>query len=67
MVSTLAQIYAVGDAGDFDGLRKALVAESPAGRPLTLPTALSLLVFFMFALQYTSTIAIMARETGTWR
>ena len=29
--------------------------------------ALSLLVFFVFALQCTSTIAVMARETGSWR
>jgi ferrous iron transport protein B len=33
----------------------------------SLATALSLLVFFAFALQCTSTMAVMARETGTWR
>jgi len=33
----------------------------------TLPTALSLLVFFVFALQCTSTVVVMARETGSWR
>ncbi|MBW2279375.1 MAG: ferrous iron transporter B [Deltaproteobacteria bacterium] len=70
IVSTLSQIYAVGDADDFDGLRSALRADTDpeTGEPsFTLPVALSLLVFFVFALQCTSTIAVMARETGSWR
>jgi ferrous iron transport protein B len=70
MVTTLAQIYAVGDGDDFDGLRQALQRDrDPAtGRAsFALPTALSLLVFFVFALQCTSTVAVMARETGSWR
>lgn len=69
-VSTLAQIYAVGDPEDFEGLRKALRTEQDpgTGRPVySLATALSILVFFVFALQCTSTIAVMGRETGTWR
>jgi len=69
MVSTLAQIYAVGDVDDFDGLRTALVSDRDpvTGAPsFTLPTALSLLVFFVFALQCTSTVVVMARETGSW-
>jgi ferrous iron transport protein B len=69
IVSTLAQIYAIGDADDFDGLRTAL--RSPdrvtGAPPYTLATALSLLVFFVFALQCTSTVVVMARETGSWR
>lgn len=70
IVATLAQIYAVGDPGDFDGLRHALRTDvDPAtGEPsFDLATALALLVFFVFALQCTSTIAVMARETGSWR
>ncbi len=70
IVSTLAQIYAVSDDEDFDGLRSALerdVDPRTGLRAFTLPTALSLLVFFVFALQCTSTIAIMARETGSWK
>ena len=46
IVATLAQIYAVGDADDFDGLRDALRADVDprTGRPVfTLPVALSLL------------------------
>jgi ferrous iron transport protein B len=70
IVSTLAQIYAVGDADDYGGLRDAIVGDiDPATgkRQFTLPAALALLVFFVFALQCTSTIVVMARETGSWR
>jgi ferrous iron transport protein B len=69
IVSTLAQIYAVGDRDDFAGLPAAIRADRDprTGRPVfTLPVALSLLVFFVFALQCTSTIVVMARETGSW-
>lgn len=70
IVATLAQIYAVGDEDDFDGLRSALVADrDPAtGAPrFTTASALALMVFFVFALQCTSTMVVMARETGSWR
>jgi ferrous iron transport protein B len=70
IISTLAQIYAVGDPDDFGGLREELQRDVDplTGEPsFTLATALSLLVFFVFALQCTSTIAVMARETGSWR
>lgn len=70
IVATLAQIYAVGDAEDYGGLRDAIVGDvDPATgeRLFTLPTALALLVFFVFALQCTSTIVVMARETGSWK
>jgi ferrous iron transport protein B len=63
IVTTLAQIYAVADSDDFEGLRAELLKDPAFG----LATALSLLVFFVFALQCTSTIVVMARETGTWR
>ena len=70
IVATLAQIYAVGDAEDFEGLRGALIKDIDprTGEPVfSLPLALSLLVFFVFALQCTSTIAVMAKETGSWK
>jgi len=70
IVSTLAQIYAVGDAHDFAGLPTAIkndVDPRTGQAAFTLPVALSLLVFFVFALQCTSTIVVMARETGSWR
>jgi len=70
IISTLAQIYAVGDADDFGGLRGALkrdIDPETGQATFTLPTVLALLVFFVFALQCTSTIVVMARETGSWR
>lgn len=70
IVATLAQIYAVGDPDDFDGLRGALRSDVDpvTGEPqFNLAVALSLLVFFVFALQCTSTIVVMARETGSWK
>ncbi len=70
IIATMAQIYAVGDVDDTSSLRDALRADTnPAtGQPIfNLPVALSLLVFFVFALQCTSTIVVMARETGSWR
>lgn len=62
IVSTLSTIYKV-EAHDDDnkGLAKALQG---AMTPLA---ALSLLVYFAFSLQCTSTIAIIRRETGRWR
>ena len=58
------------DAADVEGLRGALIADRDprTGQPtFTLATALSLLVFFVFALQCVSTMVVMARETGSWR
>lgn len=70
IVATLAQIYAVGDPENFDGLRGALQSDIDpnTGMPaFNIAVALSLLVFFVFALQCTSTIVVMAKETGSWK
>jgi len=70
IVATLAQIHAVGSPDDFTGLRDALRADVDprTGKPVfDLAVALSLLVFFVFALQCISTVVVMARETGTLR
>ncbi len=70
IVSTLAQIHAVADTEDSSSLRDALRADRDpeTGEPVfDLPVALALLVFFVFALQCTSTIVVMARETGGFR
>jgi ferrous iron transport protein B len=69
IVATLAQIYA--SEGDDEGsLRASLRADTHAdtGLPVYTPaTVASLLVFFVFALQCMSTLAIMRRETNSWR
>jgi ferrous iron transport protein B len=61
MVSTLATIY--GTEADFHSaaLQNAIRGElTPAG-------AVALLIFFAFALQCISTIAVVRRETGGWK
>ncbi len=67
-VSTLGITLAVeGDAGE--GLRAGLAAATwPDGRPLITPAvAVSLLVFYVFACQCISTLAVVRRETQSWR
>ena len=69
LVSTLAQIYATG-GDEGASLRDALRADRhrETGLPVYTPATVgALLVFFVFALQCTSTIAIMRRETNSWR
>lgn len=69
IVSTLGQIFALSDPDTAGGLAERLTTISDgSGAPLyTLATALSLLVFYVFALQCVSTLAVMRRETGAWR
>ncbi|MCS5636451.1 MAG: ferrous iron transporter B [Myxococcota bacterium] len=67
-VSTLAQVYASEDPDA--SLREAIRADTHPGtgqKIFTPPTVAALLTFFVFALQCTSTIATMARETNSWR
>jgi ferrous iron transport protein B len=61
MVSSLATIYGLeGEKEHSAGLQQAV------RRDLTLGGAVALLVFFAFALQCMSTIAVVRRETGGW-
>ncbi|RIL06393.1 MAG: ferrous iron transporter B [Proteobacteria bacterium] len=67
IVSTLGQIYAATD--EDASLREAIRRDArPDGSPVFTPaTVASLLVFFVFALQCMSTLAVMRRETNSWR
>ena len=58
-VAALATVYAVG--GDAGQLAPALAAH------VSLASALSLLVWFAYAPQCMSTLAVIKRETGAWR
>ena len=61
IVSTLGTIYGMEPGKDDLSLQHALQRDlSPAG-------AASLLVFFAFAMQCMSTLAVVRRETGGWR
>jgi ferrous iron transport protein B len=68
-VGTMATLYSVGE--DEEGLRlrdKMRAATWPGGAPLfTLAAGLSLMVFYVFAMQCMSTLAITKRETRTWK
>jgi ferrous iron transport protein B len=68
IVATLAQIYASAD--EERSLRAAVRrdVDPRTGRKVFTPaTVASLLVFFVFALQCMSTLAVMKRETNSWR
>lgn len=69
-VGTMSTIYSIGSAEDDVALRakmKAATFEDGGGPVYTLATALSLLVFYALAMQCMSTLAVVARETGTWK
>ncbi len=68
IVATLAQIYAASD--EEASLRASIRADRRpgSGEPVfDPPTVAALLVFFVFALQCMSTLAVMRRETNSWR
>jgi ferrous iron transport protein B len=67
-VGTLATIYNVGDAEE-ETIKNRMAAERfPDGSPVfTLASGLSLMVFYAFAMQCMSTLAIVRKETNSWR
>jgi ferrous iron transport protein B len=71
IIATLGTIYSLGgDVGEDDaGLQAQLQSATWGdGRPVfTLPTGLSVMVFFALCAQCASTLVVMARETGSWR
>jgi len=70
-VATMGLVYGIGDEVDEQSapLHERMRAETHAdGRPVYTPlTGASLMVFFAFAMQCLSTLAVLRRETHTWR
>ena len=70
-VGTLATIYSVGsaDAEQEDTIKNRMAAEVyPNGNKIfTLASGISLLLFYAFAMQCMSTLAIVKRETNSWK
>ena len=69
-VGTMSTIYSIGSADDDVALRQKmkLAKFDDTGKPVySLATALSLLVFYALAMQCMSTIAVVKKETGTWK
>lgn len=61
MVSTMGTLYGA------DPTTQALSLQTALHHDLTLGGALALMIFFAFALQCTSTIAVVRRETNSWK
>jgi len=69
-VGTMATLYSVGDAeaGTQTLHEKMKEAKRDDGTPVyTLAAGLSLLIFYVFAMQCMSTLAIVKRETRSWK
>ena len=68
-VGTMSTIYSVGQDADLGTVQAKLRAERGLdGKPFFTPArSLSLLVFYVFAMQCMSTLAVTYRETKSWR
>jgi len=71
MVGTLNTIYSIeGDGGEITTLKQKLINDKDheTGEPVySTATALSLMVFFALAMQCMSTLAIVRKETNSWK
>jgi len=69
-VGTMATLYSVGE-NDKNSLKlqdKMKAAKRSDGTPLyTLATGISLMIFYLFAMQCMSTLAVVRRETRSWK
>lgn len=72
-VSTLSTVYNVGGGDPSDQQARALAGvlksqTRPDGTPLyTVRTGLALMLFYVFALQCVSTVAVVRRESNSWK
>ena len=70
-VGTISTLYSLGgDATEDDPTLKGKMAAAkwPDGKPVyTLASGVSLLIFYVFAMQCMSTLAIVKRETQSWK
>src|SRR5690606_2170597 len=69
VVATLGTIYAVGEEASEEDLSARLTGATwPDGSPVfTLPMVFGLLVFYAWCLQCAATLAVIRRETNSWR
>ena len=69
-VGTMATIYSIGSTDDEFAIRDKMAQEvNPVtGAPVyNMATSLSLLLFYVFAMQCLSTLAVVRRETKSWK
>ena len=69
-VGTLATIYSVGDNDNDNTIKNKMGAEinpETGAKIFNFATGISLLLFYAFAMQCASTLAITKKETNTWK
>jgi ferrous iron transport protein B len=68
-VGTMATLYSVGDSDNELLLKQKMkAAVRPDGKPVfNLASGLSLMIFYVFAMQCMSTLAVVKRETRSWK
>ena len=67
-VSSLATIYSVGNDQEETIKNKMAAERKPNGKVLfDFPTGVSLMLFYAFAMQCMSTLAIVKKETNSWK
>ena len=69
-VGTMSTIYSLGDDSDEKRLMNKMKNEVNTNTGLktfNLATSVSLLLFFLFSMQCMSTLAVMRKETGSWK
>jgi ferrous iron transport protein B len=67
-VGTMATLYSVEDNEDSSLRQKLAAAKHPDGsRVYTLAAGLSLMIFYLLAMQCMSTLAVVKRETKSWK
>jgi len=69
VIAVLGTVYAVGDEADQATLSERLRSTTwPDGRPVfTFPMVIGLLIFYACCLQCAATLAVIRRETNSWR
>jgi len=67
-VGTMATLYSVEDSEDSSLRQKLAAAKHPDGTKVyTLAAGLSLMIFYLLAMQCMSTLAVVKRETKSWK
>jgi len=69
-VGTMATIYSIGSTDDEYAIQKRMEKEinpQTGEKVYTMATSLSLLLFYVFAMQCMSTLAVVKRETNSWK
>lgn len=70
-IGTMATLYSVGEGADENSIslrNKMQGSKKLDGQPVYTPaTGFSLLIFYLLAMQCMSTLAVVKRETGSWK